>query len=329
MGPPETSTRRLNLAQAFNPMGCLVGMTVASQLILPSLKISEFRAEQVDSHPEYKTMLPSEVDGRITESLEKFAQTEPEEHGKMQSYDLATIRVPYVIIGLVVLGVMTLFLVSKMPHTGHTEDPIHIKEVLRHLSTFRYVGGVAAQACYVGAQIMCWTFIIHYGMTLLGLTAAQAQRYNIVAMSIFLASRFICTFFLRFVSAGLLLGLLAVAAMALVAGTIFLQGMAGLYCLVAVSACMSLMFPTIYGIALRGLSVDDAKLGSAGLIFAIVGGAALPYLQGMILDMDNFTFGSMTLESVRVSFVLSLLCFLVVAIYGFATIADERRILGA
>lgn len=270
-------------------------------------------------------MLPSEVDGRITEALEAFAQSEPEEHGKMQSYDLAVIRVPYVIIGLVVLAVMTLFLFSKMPHTGHTEDPIHLKEVLRNLSTFRYIGGVVAQAFYVGAQIMCWTFIIHYGMTLLGLTAAQAQRYNIVAMSTFLVSRFICTFFLRYISAGLLLGLLALAAMVLVGGTIFLQGMPGLYCLVGVSACMSLMFPTIYGIALRGLSVDDAKLGSAGLIFAIVGGALMPPLQGRIIDMESFSLGSMTLEPVRASFFLAFFCFLVVAIYGFATIGDERR----
>ncbi len=178
----------------------------------------------------------------------------------MQAADLATIRIPYVIIALVVLGVLGIFAVSRMPNTGHVEEAIHPLEVIKHLTHFRYIGGVVAQTFYVGAQIMCWTFIIHYGMTLLGLSAAEAQRYNIMAMVIFVTSRFICTFVLKYLSPGLLLGILAIGGALLTLGTILLQGFAGLYCLVGISACMSLMFPTIYGIALDGLSVDDASL---------------------------------------------------------------------
>jgi len=218
-----------------------------------------------------------------------------------------------------VIGVLILFLVSKMPDTGGEDEKIRLGALLRHLCNFHYVGGVIAQTFYVGAQIMCWTFIIHYGMTLLGLTASQAQNYNIVAMGIFLGSRFICTFILKYLRPGLLLGMLALGGMLLTLGAIFVQGMTGLYCLIGVSACMSLMFPTIYGIALDGLNPEDAKLASAGLIFAIVGGALMPRLQGQIIDMDAFTLGSTTLESVRVSFVLPLICFVVIAIYGFAT----------
>ncbi|MBX3433458.1 MAG: L-fucose:H+ symporter permease [Pirellulales bacterium] len=324
LGPIETATRRLNLAQSFNPMGSLVGMWVASQLILPALDVNEFRAKQAELHPEYKTMAPAHVDKEITGALVDFSKLDPEAFSQLQDNDLATIRVPYIIIGLVVLGVMTLFLASRLPATGHPEEDIHPLQVLKNLMDFRYVGGVVAQTAYVGAQIMCWTFIIHYGMTLLGLSASEAQDYNIAAMVIFVTSRFICTFFLRYVSPGLLLGTLAIGGMALSLGTVFLPGFAGLYCLVGISACMSLMFPTIYGIALDGLSIDDAKLGSAGLIFAIVGGALMPPLQGRIIDMGDFQFVGRTLESVRVSFLLPLVCFAVVAAYGFLTARKGR-----
>lgn len=319
MGPAESATRRLNLAQAFNPMGSLLGMIVASNFILPSLEVSRFREEQMATHPEYAEMLPAEVDGLLTGALERFAAASPSAHQAMQAHDLAIVRVPYVVIALVVLAVLAVFAVSKMPNPGHDTEKLHLAIVLRNLATFRYVGGVIAQAFYVGAQIMCWTFIIHYGMTLLGLSAAEAQRYNIVAMIVFVTSRFICTFILKFLNPGMLLGVLAVGGVALTTGTIFLPGFAGLYCLVGISACMSLMFPTIYGIALGGLAADDAKIGSAGLIFAIVGGALMPPLQASIIDGGPVQLGAVTLESVRASFVLPLVCFLVIAIYGLAT----------
>jgi FHS family L-fucose permease-like MFS transporter len=137
-------------------------------------------------------------------------------------------------------------------------------------------------------------------------------------MAIFVSSRFICTFLLKYFSPGGLLMTLAIGGFCLVSGTIFIQGMAGLYCLMGVSACMSLMFPTIYGIALKGLG-DDAKLGAAGLIMAIGGGCLMPPMQGWIMDQNAFNLGFMTLSSTRASFVLPLLCFVVIAIYGFRT----------
>src|SRR3972149_5416025 len=294
MGPPQTATRRLNFAQAFNPLGSITGMFVASMLVLPSLNISEFRANEISSHPEYTGMLPSEVDAKVTAALESFSEANPSEHKTMQAEDLQTIRVPYVVIALVVLGVLVTFAIPKRPHTGHTEDPIHVVQVIKNLLSYRYIGGVVAQCFYVGAQIMCWTFIIHYGMTLLGMSAAEAPNRGIRAMMTFIASRFAGTFLFKFESPGLPLGVLAVGGLVLSAGTILLQGLAGIVCLVAVSSCMSIIFPKIYGIALDGLTVDDAKLGSAGLVFAIVGGALMPPLQGSMIDGPAYTLGSMT-----------------------------------
>lgn len=325
MGSPQTATRRLNLAQAFNPIGSLTGMLVASLFILPSLQVGQFRDSEIAAHPEYKDMLPSQVDGLLIQSLESFAKTSPQTHLEMVKHDLNVVMIPYATIAVVVLLVLVLFAVSRMPDTGHEDEPIRLGELFRRLANFHYVGGVVAQTFYVGAQIMCWTFIIHYGMTLVGLTAAQAQNYNIAAMVLFLTSRFICTFLLRFLNAGLLLGILAVGGLLLTVGAIFIQGMPGLYCLIGVSGCMSLMFPTIYGIALDGLTPNHAKLGSAGLIFAIVGGAFMPRLQGGMIDGPGATVLGQALESVRVSFVLPAACFVVIALYGFLCTRIERR----
>jgi len=324
MGAPETATRRLNLAQAFNPIGSLLGMATASLFILPSLQVSQFREAQLEANPEYAEMLPSEIDARIGATLEEFAATQVEAHREMQAHDLNVVMVPYAAIALLALALLVVFAVSKMPDTRSEAKRISLLPLLKRLRSFRYLGGVAAQAFYVGAQIMCWTFVIHYGMTLIGLSAAQAQNWNILAMTIFLSGRFGCAFLLKYFNAGRLLAAFAVAAGALTLGAVFLRGMPGLYCLVGVSAFMSLMFPTIYGIALQGLTPEDAKLGSAGLIFAIVGGAVMPRLQGAMIDAEGWTLGPVALESVRASFFLPAVCFAVVALYGFLVGRGER-----
>ncbi|MEO1244354.1 MAG: L-fucose:H+ symporter permease [Pseudomonadota bacterium] len=317
MGHPDTATRRLNLAQAFNPLGSLTGMFVASHLILSNLQVEAFRAEQRAANPEFENMLPSVVDGHLNEALREFAASEPVAHQAMQAADLVTVRGPYVAIAVVVVILFCVYLFSRLPKTMTHDHPLTVSEFKSTLSRLlgnpRYVEGVIAQAFYVGAQIMCWTFIIHYGMTTLGLTAAEAQEYNIIAMVVFLSSRFISTFLLGYVHPGQLLMVLAVGGGVLTAGTIFLDGYAGLYSLIGISACMSLMFPTIYGIALDGMG-DDASLASAGLVMAIVGGALMPPLQGRMIDAAPLI-GSM--PSVKTSFLLPLVCFVVIAAYGY------------
>ena len=317
MGHPDTATRRLNLAQAFNPIGSVTGMFIASSVILNQLQIEAFRNEQRLAHPEYDDMLPSVVDGHLTQALSDFAINEPVAHQAMQAADLVTVRGPYVAIAVIVTVLFFVYLFSNLPKTMTHDHPLTMRELKdtfsRLIRNGRYLEGVVAQAFYVGAQIMCWTFVIHYGMTAIGLTAAEAQGYNIIAMLIFLSSRFICTFLLGFVRPGQLLLLLASGAIVLTLGAIFLQGFAGLYCLIGISACMSLMYPTIYGIALKGMG-DDASLASAGLVMAIVGGALMPPLQGAMIDAGSII---ADIPSVKTSFLLPLICFVVIAIFGY------------
>lgn len=296
MGPEETATRRLNFAQSFNPMGSLLGMLTARNLILARLDKTDEAGRRV------------------------LQQTAPDQYAQISQHDLNVIVGPYLALGLVVLVALVVFAIARLPRCEGEEDKtLNLGPTLRRLlSNKKYIEGVIAQAFYVGVQIMCWTFIIQYAENELGLPKTRGQMYNMVAMVIFVSSRFVCTFLLKYFSPGGLLMSLAIGGFALVGGTILIKGMVGLYCLVGVSACMSLMFPTIYGIALKGVG-EDAKLGAAGLIMAIGGGCLMPPLQGAIMDMDTFNLGVMTLSSTRASFVLPLICFVVIALYGFRT----------
>ncbi|MCF0194703.1 MAG: L-fucose:H+ symporter permease, partial [Bacteroidaceae bacterium] len=218
--------------------------------------------------------------------------------------------------------VFVLVWATGMPRHADDNHSIDFMPTMRRLAHNRlYREGVVAQFFYVGVQIMCWTFIIQYGTRIFmaeGMAERDAevlsQQYNIVAMVIFCISRFVCTFFLQYVRSGVLLTILAIVGAMLTCGVIGYQDVRGMYCLVGVSACMSLMFPTIYGIALTGLG-DDAKFGAAGLIMAILGGSVLPPVQAAIIDCETL-FG---MPATNVSFVLPLFCFVVVAIYGFRT----------
>ena len=292
MGSPQTATRRLNFAQSFNPIGSLCGMFVAMNFI-------QARLNPMSSAD--RALLPDA------------------EFEAMRQSDLGILIKPYVIIGLVIVVMFLLILLVKMPRVKE-ENKGSIRETLSDLlGKKRYREGVLAQFFYVGVQIMCWTFIIQYGTRIFmerGMSEIDAevlsQRYNIAAMIIFCGSRFVCTWLMKYFQPGKMLHFFAIAGIGCTLGVIFLQGIAGLYCLVAVSACMSLMFPTIYGIALDGLG-EDAKFGAAGLIMAILGGSVLPPLQALIIDRGTL----LGMPAVNVSFVLPMLCFLIIAIYGY------------
>ena len=295
LGDKATSTQRLNLSQAFNPMGSLCGMAVASFIVLPQL-ISDKR----------------DAAGKII-----FSTLSEAEKAQIRLHDLDVIRNPYVAIGCVVLIMLIVFALSKMPKTESEErkaigETHTTAETLSNLwKNVIYREGVLTQMFYVAAQIMTWTFIIQYADNL-GIDKATAQKYNIVAMVLFLCSRFIATFLMRFVNTRLLLSAFAVGAALCAVGAISIVGMPGLYCLVGISFFMSLMFPTIYGIALEDVDSRDTSLGAAFLVMAIVGGAIMPPLQGMIIDQKVI----MGHPAVNVSFVLPLLCFVIICIYG-------------
>ena len=140
----------------------------------------------------------------------------------------------------------------------------------------------------------------------------EAMWYNICAMIAFAISRFICTWLLKYIPAGRLLSILAILALSFVTGVILFPDRNGLYCLVAVSGCMSLMFPTIYGIALRGVG-ENVKYAGAGLVMTILGASLIPPFQALIIDSNINLFG---LSAVNISFIIPLLCFVIVAYYG-------------
>ena len=287
MGEPETATRRLNLAQCFNPCGSIIGMFVAMNFIQAKLN-------------------PLSSDERALLSDADFEA--------VKNADLDVLISPYLAIGAVIVVMFLIILFTKMPKNADQSHDIHIMTTLRRLVTLKhYREGVVAQFFYVGAQIMCWTFIIQYGTRVFmaeGMEEQAAevlsQRFNIYAMLFFICSRFIATWLMRWISPARLLTIFGILAMVFTTGVILSHDRTGVYCLVCVSGCMSLMFPTIYGIALDGLG-DDAKFGAAGLIMAILGGSVLPPLQAMFIDagMTNF------------SFILPFVCFLVVTIYGY------------
>jgi len=298
MGDEETATRRLNLAQAFNPFGSLLGMFVASNFILSKLK-----SDQRD------------ISGEII-----FNSLGNAEKAIIRTHDLSIISTPYIILGFTVAAMLILITITKMPSKISESDLSNELAAFKRL--FRnnnYREGVITQMFYVGAQIMCWTFIIQYADKL-GMSKAQAQNYNILAMTIFLTSRFLCTYLMKFISSKKLLTLFAVGGIISILGVIFLNDIKGLYFLVATSAFMSLMFPTIYGLALHGLG-NDTSLGAAGLVMAIVGGALMPPLQGWIVDFE--TVGNY--KAVNISFVLPLICFCVIMIYGYRTLKIHKN----
>ena len=290
LGSKENATRRLNLAQAFNPVGSLSGMAVASLIVLPNL-LSDKR----------------DAAGNIL-----FPMLSEAEKADIRLHDLAVIRDPYVILGCVVLVMFVVIALVRVPSTSSGTEQNSFRTTMRNLWHNKvYREGVIAQMFYVAAQIMVWTFIIQYADNL-GISKATAQNYNIVAMCLFLTGRFVSTFLMKYMDGRKLLAIFGIGAALCSLGAILIVGMPGLYCLVGISLFMSLMFPTIYGTALEKVSLGDASLGAAFLVMAIVGGALMPPLQGAIIDCGTV----LGHPAVNVSYALPLICFVIVTIYG-------------
>ena len=295
MGSDDTATRRLNMAQCFNPCGSIIGMFAAMNFIQARLN-------------------PMSTEERALLNDADFAA--------MKESDLSVLVSPYLAIGLVIVVMFLIIFFTKMPKNGDQSHDIHFLPTLKRIFSLKdYREGVIAQFFYVGAQIMCWTFIIQYGTRVFmneGMAERDAevlsQQFNIYAMLFFICSRFIATYLMKWLKPAKLLTIFGCLAMVFTLGVIIFQNRMGVYCLVCVSGCMSLMFPTIYGIALDGLG-DDAKFGAAGLIMAILGGSVLPPLQAAIIDMGTIA----GFPAVNISFILPLICFVVVALYGYST----------
>lgn len=301
MGAKKTATQRLNLAQSLNPIGLLIGLLVAKFFVYDRLQ---------------------------SDDITDFGALDEAKRAMIKVADLAVIRDPYVVLGLVILGVFVLFLVNKMPQSKEEGPMPSLGDTFgKLLANSKYVLGVLAQILYVGAQIMSWTYIYQYAEAIdlsnanvAGYEKIDVFAYQFAAFILFTLGRFVGTAMLRVMSPGKLLMFFALLAGLFVSGAIFIEGIMGLYCVVGISFSMSLMFPTIYGIALNDLTEEQSKVGSAGLVMAIVGGALLPMLQGMIIDAGGSGVADTTImgvSEINFSFVLPLLCFMYIAWYGF------------
>ncbi|NWK56204.1 L-fucose:H+ symporter permease [Verrucomicrobiaceae bacterium N1E253] len=318
LGDEDTATQRLNLAQSFNPVGSLIGTGLAAAFILPNINPATDKE---------RAAMPAE------------------ELTAIQQSELAAVMTPYIGMAFTLLLLWLIFAFMKMPKASKETSSFDLKGTFdRLLHNKHYTFGVIAQFFYVAAQICVWTFTIHYISAiyehgngapltrfletsgLLGVVdhfgfdtqnfagENMAGIYHFFALFIFLTFRFICTLLMKLIRPSIMLTTLALIAIALCVAVMASANLSSVLCLIGISACMSLMFPTIYGIALHGLG-NDTKIGAAGLVMAILGGALFPLLQGYILKIS----------SVPVSYIVPLACFIIVAFYGFFDLSTERK----
>ncbi len=292
MGKEETGTRRLNLAQSFNPLGSISGVVISQVFILAELNTAG-EAERLSMNPEELDMI--------------------------KAVELNAVTTTYISIGLLLLVLWLLILITRMPKASDQASEVNLKATLKRLLRNRnYLMGVIAQFFYVGAQIGVWSFTIRYAMSALNLENIQlaagktpeqvAAGYYIAALILFATSRFIFTFLMRYIKPIKLLIFASVMAMICTLVVIFGDGMVGVIALVLISMFMSLMFPTIFGIGVRGLG-EDTKIGGSGHIMAIVGGAVITAVQGQVSDLTG---------SIQLAYLVPLACFLYITFYAFS-----------
>ena len=316
LGDEETAVRRLNFAQMFNPLGSLAGILLAQQLILANLNPA--------TADERALMLPEELDAIV-------------------HHELFWVCVPYVGLCAIAAAIWVFFF-----RAGRTEvdavkaertDYKAILGILAHSP--KWYLGVVAQVFYVGVQIAAWTWMNVYCQKELGVTAKDGATYYLLAIITFIVCRWIATFLMKYLNPAAIMAAFAFAAICCCAGVMYIpthilftvKGLpfsANILCLIAMSGFMSLMFPTIYGIALGGIDSRAHKLGAAGLIMAIVGGALLTPWMAEIIGNANSAWTrlvpmfsgdwdtnlKLTQASLRASFVVPAICFAVVLAYA-------------
>lgn len=282
-GDKNTATQRLNLAQSFNPIGSISGVVISKFFILSSL--------QNYSETQRASMLPEELQA-------------------IQSQELEAVMGPYVVVSFVLIITWVLIAMVKMPAAKDTQALHFAISAKRLLKNRNYIFGVLAQFFYVGAQIGVWSFTIRYVMQQLKVDESQASSYYIAALIAFVIARFIGTALMSVMKPSKVLLLFSVIAILSTTIVITSGGMLGVVAQVLISACMSVMFPTIYGIALNDVEPEDFKVGGSGLIMAIVGGALMPVLQASISDSKGIAF----------SYLIPLMCFVVVLLFAYQNI---------
>ena len=280
MGPEASGTRRLNLAQSFNPIGSISGVLLSKIFILSHLNLSD---------------------------AETRATMDREQLMAIQSEELTSVMGPYVGVAVVLIILWVIVKFTSMPKASDAGSTLNLLPTFRRLiKRPNYVWGVAAQFFYVGAQIAVWSFTIRYVMQELQYNEDDASNYYMASLILFAISRFIFTALMKFIDPRTLLLFTAAGAVLLCFLVIYASGQPAVLALVAVSGCMSLMFPTIYALGIRGLG-DDTKIAGSGMIMAILGGAVMTALAGHVSDLTN---------SINLAFYVPLACFVFIALYA-------------
>jgi len=278
VGDPASAEQRINFSQAFNPLGSITAVLVGSRFIFSGVELSPVQVKAMQAQHTYQAYLRSE-----------------------------TLRVvdPYLILGAVVLFWAVLIALTPFPHAGldfskesRTHDTSKSLWKRRH-----FAFSVVAQFLYVGAQVGVWSFFIAYAMRYTTLTQRDAGYWLTGVLVAFTAGRFVSTWLMRYLSGSVLLGIYAVINTAICAIAVVWPGWLGVGCLIAVSFFMSIMYPTIFALGVKGLG-QRTKSGSAFIVMAIVGGAAVPLLMGLV-------------PGVAESYLVPAVCFVGVAIYAF------------
>ncbi len=279
LGEPEGAAQRLNLAQSFNGLAATIAPLLGGLFILSG-----------------NTLTSAETASMSTEQMSAFLDGEA-----------ATVKLPYLIIGIIVLLVAVLLYKSKLPEiteSGHDiELPTGSQSIMRHK---HLIWGIAAQFFYVGAQVCVSSFFIRYLGKTAGIDEKTAANYLSAALLCFMVGRFIGTFLMKYISPNVLLAIYALANIVLLTVVVIYGGMISVYALIGVEFFMSIMFPTIFSLSIQSLG-KETKIGSSLVIMSIVGGAIFPLIMGRMSD----------LMSIQVAYAVPLICFFVVFYFGW------------
>ncbi|WP_026712895.1 L-fucose:H+ symporter permease [Flavobacterium daejeonense] len=280
LGPPESSSKRLNLAASFNGLAAMVAPIIGSMFILSG---KSFTPEQMAAMPE-------------AERLSYLAG------------EAAAVKMPYIVLGTILVLVAILFYFMHLPSMKPAHTEVEVKPGFFSVLKHRHLSwAVVAQFFYVGAQVCVTSFFIRMAEQGANMDEKTAAYYLGLYGVLFMGGRFIGTLFLRYVKDYVLLSIYAVLSAILCAVAIYGSGIVVIYALGAIGFFMSIMFPTIFSLGLVGLK-SNTETGSSWLVMSIVGGAILPYGMGTLIDMNH--------DDIQSGYIIPLVCFLIILYFG-------------
>lgn len=279
LGSPESSERRLNFSQAFNPFGAILGVLIGTVFIFSGIEHDQAKVEMLKQTGEYSAYLESET--------------------------MRVVR-PYMVLGVVIFLWAILIMRTRFPKITSEESRIENKgnprELLRHR---HFLTGVVAQFCYVGAQVGTWSYFIQYSQDYTGIAEKTAGYFLTGTLAAFLIGRFSATVIMKYIKPGRLMGIYSIMNILLISVAVFFPGWVGMLSVFLSSFFMSLMFPTIFALGIKGLGANTKIAGSI-IVMAIIGGGVFTPLMGLI-----------AVKSMALAMLVPLGCYCIITLYAF------------